>query len=178
MRREVVDLATEIRRIVNDLAAGKISKDKACQEIIDMAVNPQAAIPHRERRKWKRKETSLEGTLQIVHALQQARVSRRERVLATNISLGGLRLKAPFISLDELSVIGDLSQAAWCPNLLDIELTMPGSPPQNICLQGSAEWYLKVGTEPCYLIGVSIDIISKDDRDKLLDFLEAEGLAP
>ena len=178
MKREVVDLAIEIRRIVDDLAAAKISKDKAYQDIIDMAVDPQAAIRRRERRKWKRTETSLEGTLQIIHSLQEACVSRRERILVTNISLGGLRIRAPFISLDELSVIGDLSQTAWCPNLLDIELALPGSPPQNISLQCSAEWYLRVGMEPCYLIGVSIDIITKEDRQKLLDFLEAEGVAP
>jgi hypothetical protein len=178
MKREVVDLAIEIRRIVDDLAAGEISKDKACQEMIEIAIEPQAVIRRRERRNRKRKEISLEGTLQIVHALQQACVSRRERILVTDISLGGLRIRAPFISLDELSVIGDLSQTSWCPNLLDIELALPGSPPQNISLQGSGEWYLRVGTEPSYLIGVSIDIIAKEDRKKLLDFLEAEGVAP
>ena len=178
MKHEVVDLATEIRRIVDDLAAGKISKDKAYQEIVEMAVDPQAAIRSRERRKWKRKELSLEGTLQIVHALQQARISRRERILVTNIALGGLRVQSSFVSLDELSIIGDMGQAAWCPNLLDIEVTLPGSPPQDICLQGSTEWYLRVGMEPSYLIGISIDIISKEDREKLIDFMEAEGIMP
>lgn len=163
-----------VKAILDRLLAGKLTSSEAATEIVK--VTPSQIPLHKvERRQWKRKEFSGEGTMSITYGLDQRRVSRTEKVLVTNISVGGVKIQAPFLSLDGLHVVGDLSEEVWMPNVLNLELALPAESPARIRFQGSAEWYLRVGTEPYYLIGIAIDVISMEHRDLLLRFLHGEG---
>ena len=131
--------------------------------------------PGSERRRWKRKDISAEGRMRIIYALGQSRSSRWEKILVNNISTGGIRAEVPYVSWDDLHIVGDLTEPAWMPNVLDIEVEALTGPPQEIFFQGSARWYSRIGDGPDYLIGISISTISQEDREKLLTFLGDEG---
>lgn len=140
-------------------------------------VKPTGRPAHfKERRRWKRKDISAEGRMRIIYALDQRRSSRWEAILVNDISAGGIRAQISSLVFDGLHVVGALTESAWMPNILDIELELLTGPPQKIFFQGSARWYLRIGVGPDYLIGIAISTISKEDREKLLVFLEQEGV--
>ena len=128
-----------------------------------------------KRRRWKRKDISVEGTMRIVSAIDQKWASRSTRILINDISAGGLRAQVPSVSIDDLHVIGYLSESAWVPNILDISLKLPSTPSQRIAFEGAARWYSKIGVGPDYFIGVYIEILSEKAEERLLAFLGEEG---
>lgn len=129
----------------------------------------------RERRRWKRKELSVEGSLRIVSVKDQKWASKPTKILVNDLSAGGLRAQVPAVSIDNLHVIGYLSESAWTPNILDIGMELPSAPSWSISLEGTARWYRKIGVGPDYFLGVYIELVSQADREKLLAFLEQEG---
>ncbi len=131
---------------------------------------------HLERRQWKRKYISIEGRMRIICALDQKRSSRWQPVLIKEISAGGIKVNAPFVSLDDIHVVGDLTEPAWMPNILDIELNLPTGRGRKIFFQGIARFYLSMGVGLDYVIGVSISSISNEDRKRLSTLLGEEGL--
>jgi len=163
-----------VRAILDQVMTGKLTANDAVAEIVKVTTS-QTALRLVERRQWKRKEFLAEGTLSITYGLDQRRVSRAEKVLVTNISAGGVKIEGPFLSLDGLHIVGDLSEEVWMPNILNLEVPLPAILPARIGFQGSAEWYLRTGTEPYYVVGVAIDVISLEHNDLLLRFLLAEG---
>lgn len=127
-----------------------------------------------ERRQWKRKYISMKGRMRIICALNQKCSSRWQPILLKDVSVGGIKAYAPFVSLDDLHVVGDLTEPAWMPNILDIELELPTNHPRKIFFQGSTRYYLSMGVGLDYFIGVSINTISDEDRKRLLTFLGGE----
>ncbi|MEE8448943.1 MAG: PilZ domain-containing protein [Thermodesulfobacteriota bacterium] len=147
--------------------------NKASEE----AAKPTGRPAHfRERRRWKRKDISAQGKMRIICGLDQGQSTRWITILINDISTGGIRAQVPFISLDDLHVVGDLTNPVWMSNILDIELELPAGAAQKLSFQGNARWYLRIGVGPDYLLGVSINTISRENRDNLLNFLEREGV--
>ncbi len=166
-------LLANLKTIVSRLRAGWMSRDGAGEE----PLKPTGRPAHlREHRRWKRKYVSAEAMMRIVYALDQKRASGQKKILVTDISVGGIKAQANFLSLDDLHVVGNLTESAWMPNILDVELELPISPPKSISFQGRAEWYSKTGAGPYSMIGISISIISKEDREELVNFLERHGV--
>lgn len=172
------ELKARLREIFTQVVEGKLPLEAGVTQTLEACIRCRQAIYGAERRQWNRKDFSAQGTLRILSGLEPSKASRPERILVTNISQGGVRIQTPFLSLDNLHIIGELTDAVWRPNQLKIELELPSDPPQKIAFQGSAEWYLRTGREPYYLAGVSITIISPEDKKKLLTFLEKEGTEP
>ncbi len=142
-----------------------------------MTMSPTTAPEDpRERRRWKRKNISAVGRMRIIYPVERRRSSRWEKILISYISAGAIRTQAPFISLDDLHIVGDLAEPAWMPNILDIEAELLTNPLQKIFFQGIARWYSRIGVGPDYSIGISIDSITEEDREKLLTFLGDEGI--
>ena len=126
----------------------------------------------KEQRRWQRKYVAAEGKLSIICSLDKKRVSSPKSITVTDIGLGGIKARTNSLSWDDLHLIGNLKEAAWMPNILAIQLELPSGRPQHISFQGRAEWYLKTGAGPYYMVGISIQSISDEDREKLLTFLQ------
>ena len=166
-------LLANLKTIVSRFPPGRMGRDGASKEILLPSTRP---LHPREHRRWKRKYVSAEAMMRIIYALDQKRASGQKKILVTDISVGGIKAQANFLSLDDLHVVGNLTESAWMPNILDVELELPISPPKSISFQGRAEWYSKTGAGPYSMIGISISIISKEDREELVNFLERHGV--
>lgn len=163
-----------VKDVFGRVLAGKLTVDDGVNEVIEVTKS-KVPVSLVEKRQWKRKEFSAEGNMSIAYGLDQRRASYTEKILISNISAGGVKIQSPFLSLDGLHIVGELTEEVWMPNILNLEVALPTSFPAKIRFQGSARWYLRVGTEPYYLVGVAIDIISKEHRELLFTFLLAEG---
>ena len=127
-----------------------------------------------ERRRWGRRDVSIEAKMQILSRSATPQISRMEEVLVTNISMMGVCIRSPSISIDDLHVVGALSEESWMPNLVNLEFTLPTSPPRRVRFMGTVEWYHRIGKGAHYSMGVSIDIISPEDKRRLEQFLEED----
>ncbi len=161
-----------IKAIVSRLRPGLARHDDAIEKTLQPTTPPPDL---KERRRWKRKDISAQGKMRIIYGLNQGQSTRWMTILINDISAGGIKAQVPFVSLDDLHVVGDLTNPVWMPNILDIELELPAGAPQKLSFQGNARWYLRIGVGPDYLLGVAITTISQEDRENLLNFLEREG---
>lgn len=167
-----------MRQILTQAMDTKISVEEGVAQTLEACARLRPDIQQVERRQWKRKDFSAQATMRIVSGLETNKASRAEKVLVTNISQGGIRIQTPFLSLDNLHIIGEVTDTVWRPNLLDIQLELPSESPQKVSFQGNAEWYLRTGKEPYYLVGISINLIKPEDRKRLIAFLNKEGVEP
>ncbi len=130
-----------------------------------------------EQNHWQYLYPSAAARVTILSGEEPQRRSRPIKGLVRSLLPGGLLIEVSSTRVDNLHIVGELSEWRWVRNSLEVEIPLPQEPLKMAVISGTSEWLNKSPGGQGFLVGISINKISETHKGILARLFETKSLA-